>query len=292
MIPNLANSYKLITKEDTYNIHKIFGIVSLGNYIYRFYNWNNKLGFQYETKTSILLFCAIHGLLSLTGLLFKLPSKRIKGSPMMWPEFRMHSIIFAFRSLIAMVFITLNMSTPFSRCCIIFGTLISADLSTMYYNNTDNNSTMRGMPYPNWLTPNIKKIMNIFYSYSQVLATLSIMYATQLPELFLILFPIQLAALLLTLVRKGIISTSAWHIYYTLSLSIAYLYSYKNTVVCDSKVIDYISNNNELIQCNDNNIIISGYILYSIFFTYMRFTYKFNKYILWGLISLCYIVYN
>jgi hypothetical protein len=37
MSVNLQNSYKLVTKEDPYHLHKTLGLICLYNFFYRFY---------------------------------------------------------------------------------------------------------------------------------------------------------------------------------------------------------------------------------------------------------------
>ena len=58
---NFKNFYKLFTIEDNYNIHKTLGVLSLSNFLYRYYllivynnmNFDNNSKFQIY-KTSII----------------------------------------------------------------------------------------------------------------------------------------------------------------------------------------------------------------------------------------------
>ena len=60
-------------------------------------------------------------------------------------------------------------------------------------------TTMRDMPLPEILVPYSRE-MNLFYSTSQLFAVVGVL-VLGIEEVFLILFPIQFAAFLLTLVR-------------------------------------------------------------------------------------------
>ena len=77
-----ASIAKLITKHDPFHIHKILGVLVLLHYAYRF----------------VLLFR-----LSWSSLLLPLPSKRNFSEPMIWPEFRLHSIVFATRHIVTSI---------------------------------------------------------------------------------------------------------------------------------------------------------------------------------------------
>ena len=63
------NLHKLFTKEDPFYFHKIFGVISLINYIYRYW-----LLFIYGSmfiNTSVdLALVSVHGLLSMSSLIF------------------------------------------------------------------------------------------------------------------------------------------------------------------------------------------------------------------------------
>ena len=80
------------------------------------------------------------------------------------------------------------------------------------------------------------------------------------------MFPIQLSAFLMTLVRKGIISNNLWHIFYTSSLVFPFLLFNKNIIN------------------NTNNIH-----LYSILHIFLRLGIKTNKYSNMILISTLFI---
>ena len=88
---------------------------------------------------------------------------------------------------------------------------------------------------------------------------------------FMILFPIQIAAFLMTLVRKKIITPLQWHIYYALSLFMNYLYTLL------------------LLNITHTEIMPVFFYISSIFFCFLRFGFRVNKYILWIGIGAIYI---
>jgi hypothetical protein len=53
----------------------------------------------------VLVVTILHAGLSWSSLLFHIPAKRNKSNPMIWPEFRWHSICFACRSFVAMYWV-------------------------------------------------------------------------------------------------------------------------------------------------------------------------------------------
>ena len=103
----------LITNHDPYHIHKLLGLASLLNYFLRFY-YLFVYGTAFPTHepfTQALCCVLLHGVLSTSSLLLPLPLKRNFASPMIWPEFRLHSITFALRHVIATM-LTLSNAWP------------------------------------------------------------------------------------------------------------------------------------------------------------------------------------
>ena len=256
---------KLFTKEDSTYIHKTFGIVSLFHYVYRIYEWitTTKINF---TKNEITLFMIIiHMLLSFSSLVFHIPNIRNKTAPMIWPEFRLHSILFASRSLLVMLLHFYSFAHIHIRFMVHVFTMIGADLATLYY--PPQGSTMRVMPYT---YDNYWWLHKLFYSMCQVYATLEIITRENMDYAFMVLFPIQLSAFFMTLVRKGIITSNMWHILYTVSLLTTMSYC----ITSYSYVFD-----------SHSGIL---YQLSAIIFMVGRFYFNINKYILWLIIYYVY----
>jgi hypothetical protein len=107
-------------------------------------------------------------------------------------------------------------------------TMVLADTVTRYYKTIGlvekNESTMRTNPYPTWFPQNLIPYHNIFYSASQILATMECLSSPDISFPFIILIAIQTAPFCMTLVKKGVIDQTGWHIYYTIALGISYMY--------------------------------------------------------------------
>ena len=250
---NIENLHKLATREDSLGIHKIFGSIVLIHYLYRF-----TIILKYNTMFFIspldLYLVGIHGILSLSSLIFKISNHRHNNKPMIYPELRLHSIIFAMRSIVS-VFLVYFKFPIYYRMGVCFVTMIAADIVTFFLAK---GTTIRNMPYSNHMNDHDRKKIKYHYSRSQVGATL-LMLGT-IENCFSPLLAIQLAAFLMTLVRKNIIKGHSFHVGYSLSLWIT--------------AISFLSSSPEWIIlvtiCNN-------------FFSLLRFEFNWNKYILWSL---------
>jgi hypothetical protein len=216
---SLQNIYKLVTREDGFHIHKSLGIMCLCNFIYRYsmlwmygtMDLNNPLGLG-----SILL----HGLLSVSSLIFHIPTDRNPLSPMIYPEFRLHSIVFALRSVLCSICHYYSLPLQPLVC---IATMMAADTVTAYANNTNQNGrTISNMPFDPVISEEGKTRIIHMNRCMQIGATLFMMGS--IDSSFSSLFGIQIAAFLMTLVRKSIITSNTWHICYALSLWINILF--------------------------------------------------------------------
>ena len=262
----LGNIYKLVTHEDIFHIHKILGVFVLSHYAYRFYNviFNNTTLLDKDENTP--LYILAHLLLSGSSLIFKLPKNRVEGKPIIFPEFRAHSILFAYRSLLSTLCFYYKLDIIYNQF-ILFLTLMGADLITNHYKSET--KTMRNMPYDTFLKDEKdKKQISRIYGGMQVSAT--IMTMGNIHSAFTPAFAIQLAAFLMTLVKKNILSAREWHIIYMLSLFIN-VHSFMTLEI---------------------TTILFMTVLINVFEIF-RFDYKINKYILWYIICYLYMcLYN
>jgi hypothetical protein len=222
----LHNVPKLFTHEDFHHLHKALGIASLAHYIYRMHLFLTTGSMQFDNSLYTFLAIMLHMCLSCSSMIFNIPSYRVKSGPMIYPEFRLHSIVFGMRSLVVMLlmFIARRYDTTFPlylRGVVVIITMLLADWITRSFK--EQGTTMRGMPFPEYIPENIRDNVNTYYSVSQLCATAQILFSYRLDELFLVLFPIQIAAFLMTCVRKSIISAGAWHFYYALALGLNYV---------------------------------------------------------------------
>ena len=164
------------------------------NYAYRFYLWYN-YGNMFITIDIINISLILtHALLSVSSFIFKLSLIRIKVTPIIWPEGRMHSIIFAYRSIFIIYIFMIYKYTNYEilnylRGIIVYLTIICADNATDYYklqlrilDETD--TTMRKMPYPSYFSKKFMDNLNIFYSISQIFATMNCIFSINVDRVF------------------------------------------------------------------------------------------------------------
>lgn len=272
MLLNHKQFHRLFTHEDAhfYHAHKVLGMLILVHFMYRlgciaFYG-NSSFDNSYMT----LLWIWMHMLLHISSFQFKLSPRRNHAYNIIWPEMRWHTMIFAYRTLAAMLiqyftncgYVHQSINN-LSRIPIVLGTFLLADRTTYYFEQKGeyNKTTMRSNPYPSWVPARYIQYHNLFYSISQVLATMNILCYTDMGGLFLILIPIQMAPFFMTLVKKGITDQLGWHIYYTISLLINYMYG--------------IFHNDHIIISSNLYWILVSYVVYC------RFYLKMNKYIIW-----------
>lgn len=259
MILKTENINKLSTKEDNYHFHKTIGILSLINYVYRYFNL-----FLYQdmllNNTTGLFFISLHGILSLSSMIFHIPKIRNKSSPMIYPEFRLHSICFALRSVCCCYSFYFNMPIYYN-IGICFTTMIAADIIT-HYNKSE--TTMRSMPFSNNILENEKNEIVQMQSNMQMYATLFMVL--NINTAFSPMFAIQLAAFLMTLVRKNIIDSTTWHGIYNISL-------WMNTFLFLTLLPS------DLLQINNCNFI----------FKKLRFANNVNKYVAWSIVFIFYL---
>jgi len=277
-----ANFHKMITKEDGHfgHVHKIIGITALAHYIYRAYLLVTTGSMQFDSSIATLYCIMLHALLSGSSFIFKIPNSRVRSAPMIYPEFRLHSIIFAYRSLIIMVLMWISkrydITFPlYLRGVVILLTMFAADTVTNSFK--DQGTTMRANPMPSYLSTINKGRLNMFYSICQIVGTSLIMFSYHLDEVFAVVFPIQMGALLMTMVRKSIITTGASHLYYTV-------------ILLSNFGVGYI-----LIQSFDPianpRAVLGGFVMpASLFIGVLRFNVRgLNKYVLWGIVCLAHL---
>lgn len=210
----LHNSHKLATKEDPYHIHKTLGTICLVNYGYRYYLLFTKGTMDLNNPFAAYLVIA-HAALSCTSMIFHIPKIRNKTGPMIYPEARVHSILFALRSVVCF-FLTYYQYPIAYRFAACYATMYFADVATSRYNTDTDNTTMRNMPLDNQISEDDRRQIIQMQSSQQIAATLFML--GNLDSCFSPMFAIQIAAFLMTLVRKNIIHSTMWHLFYNISL--------------------------------------------------------------------------
>jgi len=233
---------KLVTHEDPYQLHKCLGLFCLLNYSYRFALMlfgDPTAGFgSSRSKHGLAAFEAVlclipHAMLSLSSLIFRrVPKERIVGRPVIWREFRAHNIIFATRSVVCSVVAWLSLyhnHAPAWRTmalyvsgstCLVSN--VAASWATKSLRHDDMESTTATMPYWEGCSDQTEKVFKHFYALAQFGATVGCMMTSNPAWPLAILLPIQGASFLMTLVRKGIISTMSYHMAYAFSLLLVF----------------------------------------------------------------------
>lgn len=259
---NIENIPKLATKEDPYHVHKTIGIVSFCHFSYRYYCYFFYKNMDFTTNYDIA-FLLVHFLLSASSLYFKIPQKRNPVSPMIYPEFRLHNLLFSYRSILCTLFFYYKLPIVYN-IIVCYLTMMGADIVTYYYKD---GTTMRGIQFETDVPEEAKHKITMFHSKMQICATLFMI--GNIDSAFSPLFAIQFSSFLMTLVRKNIIKKNNWHFLYGLSLII-------NIYVYNSLRLDYI-----IFQISSFKI-----------FSYLRFTKNYNKYICWTIIYGIFFAYN
>ena len=269
---------KLLTREDRFFFHKIFGLLILVHILMRSLVLvfessdtlfgNSYFGLTMETMFPVwlmLFFAICHGLLSLSSLIFHVPQHANQNKPMIHSMFRAHSICFAMRAVLIMM-IDLMIADPqirqFLICLIVLSCFFSSDIiSERLTASDDRYKTTDSMPYWPDCSPFRQNIHKLSYAFAQYVASVICVFGTY-ESVFFTLPAIQGAAFLMTLTRKNLISPYAYHQIYTILLFYAVPFF---LIIAPIKILLVIA--------------ISAICLY------LR-TIKVNKYLIWGPILL------
>lgn len=293
---NIKQIKKLFTKQDKigkfFNIHKSLGIFCLFHYIYRFSTciydqivYNNWDG-RFDTSYKSLLLVWIHAVLSFSSLIFHVPNKQTK-KPMIWKEFRTHNILFAMRSILCFTiyWLSLHFNLIKTHQLILQGLIVLitfkiADIITARMRIENSESTTRTLPYWENCNKLTVKSFKYYYMLSQFHATLACLNDTSLLLSFSVMFPIQFASLLMTLVRKGLITTKMYHISYLLSLILPYLLFFNLHSVqfnCRMGIFSFLIGN--LLTLIRRQLHINKYLIWSIVIGIQFYNTYLQKYI-------------
>ena len=228
----VSRASKLFTHEDRSQVHKVLGLWCLGHYVVRIHR-----GIWSADPTGGLAglgavpWLVPHALLSLSSIKFHVPRERIAKKPMIWQEFRMHNIIFALRSFVcaALAAASLHASTitrqraAVGASTAVFASLIAADVATARLREDSSETTTGTMPYWAGASPATIDRFKYYYAYCQWMATLGCLANGNPLWPLCIALPIQLASLLMTLVRKGLLTARGYHLLYAASLCVPFV---------------------------------------------------------------------
>jgi hypothetical protein len=92
----------MVTREDKFHIHKTLGALCLLSYIFRLAQiGETDMGFSRFPALTVPTLI-LHLLMNLSSFLFQIPSKRILSGYRIWPQYRLHSLVFLSRALLTM----------------------------------------------------------------------------------------------------------------------------------------------------------------------------------------------
>jgi hypothetical protein len=262
----IQNLFKLVSREDPTNIHKFLGILCLLNFIYQFSCLFTTGDMHLQNNPYAPLLIGFHGLLALSSFIFHVPLKRHKGLPMIYKEYRFHTVAFSLRSVACSLVFYYGLDVLYN-ILIINITMILADLATNKYGS--NTKTMREIPYGKEISEDDKKKITYMTSCQQFAATMFMV--CNINSAFSPLLAIQMAAFLKTLVRKAIITELDWHRVYVISLWV-----------------------NIFVYQSFSNFSDSLFIIFGInAFDFLRIKKGCNKYLAWNSIfGLLYLIKN
>lgn len=229
-------SSRVFTKEDPYNLHKVLGFTVLSMYIYRILVWicqmapegSDNAGFRPDMWALASIFI-VEGLQS-SSFIFTVPKNRPLSGPMIWQEWRAHNLIFVSRLAICFIAAwTVNRNNAaagwpsWAQMLVnhlsVFAQMRLADLATAWLRDDTHETLVSTMPYwehcPKW----VESMFRTWYSLSQIMTTVVIIIAGPGMDLyFVMILPYQLYSVLMTFVRKGLISSRTCHVTYFWSL--------------------------------------------------------------------------
>ena len=155
----------------------------------------------------------------------------------------MHNIIFALRSFVCagLAAASLDASTvtrqraAVGTACTVFASLVAADVATARLREDASETTTGTMPYWAGASPRTIRRFKGFYAYCQWMATLGCLANGNPLWPLCIALPIQLASLLMTLVRKGLLTARGYHLLYTASLCVPFVVGGCSGVECERR---------------------------------------------------------
>jgi hypothetical protein len=192
---------KLVTKEDPRHVHKTLGILVLLSIIWRLSQYGaTDMGFETRPEWTAPTL-VLHLVLNLSAFLFRIPPRRIDSGFRIWPEYRVHSLVFLCRSL-ANIFVSwLEMTYSLepnyaANYIIVIATIAAADLGSMSVGKNQSDS-IRKLDVPNYV--------RYFFSIMQFFATSGCLLGMRRSSVqFYFVIIIQCNAFLMTLQRKNL----------------------------------------------------------------------------------------
>ena len=182
--------------------------------------------------------------------------REIRGIPEI-PEMRWHTGIFAARALLAAALMWLQAQPPWSpalwwavqlmprpvvslllvapplvlRFALVVATMLAADITSYACLRDEPASAVEGQGQGQGQgrtaavrDPHAAALwaLNVSYSVSQACGTLVVLASRSLGAVLFVLLPVQVAPLLMALVKKGVLRQAGWHLWYALSVLAAF----------------------------------------------------------------------
>ena len=209
---NPGNLYKLSTREDPWHLHKGLGAFCFLHFAYRYTLLWSTGSMNLQTPFGIVGIL-LHGALSLSSLIFHIPNDRNPVAPMIYPEFRLHSIVFTLRSVFCCLSYAMGLPEEV-RIGLCFLTMLAADVVSARFRTETSGKTITNMPFD----PSLQGAEALLHMYSRLQIGATLFMLGGIDGAFSPLLAIQLAAFFMTLVRKGILTSTGWHLGYMGSL--------------------------------------------------------------------------
>ena len=261
----------LFTKEDVGNIHKILGISCLASFVYRYSHFGKQdCHFGRHHPFGTVIFVIHHLALNVSSFMFKLPEKRIVSGYRLWPEARLHALVFVGRSLAFMMLFYAEdvMMSPdvlpttkpwhWMNLVIVLGTCAAADAISSF--QTYPSRTIRDLEFP--------PLWKWFFSTVQFVATAICLVGTT-PRRYTyhlnFVAVVQCNAFLMTLRRKNLASHTV----------LMYVYAGLLLVGLTLTILD-----DQYSHCVHATAVIG------IATAMIRFHWNMNKYVLWTLVGI------
>ena len=263
---------QLITKEDPAFIHKALGISCLCSFVWRYMHiGSSDMGFishpEYTVPTLLL-----HFMLTASAFIFKIPNKRIKDGTRIWPEYRMHAMVFLCRSLavIGRYWYETKYELPRNydyNFAVVILTMAAADLCSASVEEKYRSNSVRDVDTP--------PVVKFFFSSIQFLATSAYLMGLKRYSFpFLTVMVVQLTPFLATLRRKHLIGRDIGSFLYGVYLVNGYVVSQYFTPVASV---------NMLRITNGFGIVAATWRLMPL---PSKFRFLQNKYLIWTTLGL------
>mmetsp|Transcript_4646 Transcript_4646/g.11253 ORF Transcript_4646/g.11253 Transcript_4646/m.11253 type:complete len:350 (+) Transcript_4646:83-1132(+) len=219
---------KLLSHHDRFHVHAILGFSCLVHFVVRIGGLFFLAKDTFTTSAWSVASLLLHAMLHATSFQFHLPRNRQWSQPMIWKEFRVHNALFAYRHLVGCALgiwcadwwwrHPMTISSLLVKVAVVLGTSKAADITTAQIGSRELRTT-NAMPYPEKVPGNVVSTAKRFYAKSQFAAAALAVFGTPILS-FASILAIEVASFLMTLVRKGIVSSAVYHIIYALSLFI------------------------------------------------------------------------